>query len=551
MGMRLRRHDLFLLLALTASSAAAEPVVETVSGIAGHNQVLTVQGRGFGARGDFHPNPDKMIRMFDDFNDGELRGNPYGLWTIFNESARPAEFLAGEGRSGLSDDGIYRRKRVDLGSLYIQAGDRPAYYSSFYMRLSPQFDIASSNAGTHQFKIVRIFSVNEKFNVYPSFGANDGFHMSAEFAEPPVLRHQLQVDGIPDRPQGWNKLAIYYKKSSARNANDGRMILWWNNRQVFNWRSHFAGGANAAVQGDFDSDGADLAGDWSVGHYFSSASGGTYADFDDVYLDHSIARVELGNAPDIDACSVLEIQPPRTWSDRRLQVTVNAGAFKPGAKVYLYVTDEDGRVNLQGFPVTVGAAAARAAAGPVVEIVTPTPSSETDHIRVDARVSTLELRGTASGPDAVARVAWSADNGRRGEAVGTNAWRAAGIPLAQGANVITVTATDAQGREGATEIRVLRGGVATAADALRPPKKFLSPGKPGETGRLVFGKDAVAVLIHDYRGDTVFDDRKTGNEPLVWTGQDSRGNALPSGVYICKITGASGHTVYHSVAVVK
>ena len=73
---------------------------------------------------------------------------------------------------------------------------------------------------------------------------------------------------------------------------------------------------------------------------------------DDVYIDTTWARVLLGDAADPDECTVLEPQPPTSWSDGSITVTVNLGGLS-GDTAYLFVYDADGNVNSPGFPVTI------------------------------------------------------------------------------------------------------------------------------------------------------------------------------------------------------
>jgi hypothetical protein len=56
----------------------------------------------------------------------------------------------------------------------------------------------------------------------------------------------------------------------------------------------------------------------------------------------------------------------------------------------------------------------------------------------------------------VVSVTWSNDRGGQGTALGTASWMAAGIQLALGQNVITVTAIDAAGHAQAATVTVTR-----------------------------------------------------------------------------------------------
>ena len=75
--------------------------------------------------------------------------------------------------------------------------------------------------------------------------------------------------------------------------------------------------------------------------------------FDNLYVDFTQARVELGNAPTWAQVTYSEIQTPVSWADGRIEIRANAGAFKAGETAYLYVVTADGTVQ-PGIPVTVG-----------------------------------------------------------------------------------------------------------------------------------------------------------------------------------------------------
>ncbi|MFA6198058.1 MAG: putative Ig domain-containing protein [Patescibacteria group bacterium] len=76
---------------------------------------------------------------------------------------------------------------------------------------------------------------------------------------------------------------------------------------------------------------------------------------DDIYIDTTQARVEIGNTSTWDTNTHREIQIPHTtWNDDQIQFTVNQGTFTNGESAYLYVVDENGVVNTTGYPITFG-----------------------------------------------------------------------------------------------------------------------------------------------------------------------------------------------------
>jgi hypothetical protein len=72
---------------------------------------------------------------------------------------------------------------------------------------------------------------------------------------------------------------------------------------------------------------------------------------DDIYIDNSIQRVILGNAPTIDQVTRHENQRQLEWSNSRIKFQLYQGAIENLDSAYLYVYDSDGLVNFEGYPI--------------------------------------------------------------------------------------------------------------------------------------------------------------------------------------------------------
>ncbi len=91
-------------------------------------------------------------------------------------------------------------------------------------------------------------------------------------------------------------------------------------------------------------------------HYYATSDGdGTPSSqnwyWSEIYVDTTLARVEVGDASQWDACTHREIQIPVSWSEEQIQITARQGSFASGQQLYLYVVDGNGEVNQEGFPV--------------------------------------------------------------------------------------------------------------------------------------------------------------------------------------------------------
>ena len=93
-----------------------------------------------------------------------------------------------------------------------------------------------------------------------------------------------------------------------------------------------------------------------------SASSTCYVFYDNVYIDNTQSRVEIGNASTYADCSNREIQIPHHWSDSAVGITVNQGSFATDDEVYIWVIDSDGNISdqntgldgYQGYAITIG-----------------------------------------------------------------------------------------------------------------------------------------------------------------------------------------------------
>lgn len=86
--------------------------------------------------------------------------------------------------------------------------------------------------------------------------------------------------------------------------------------------------------------------DVRLGHYDTGMTG-FVADYSDVYVASTRARVVFGNASTYSACTAKEIQLARqaNWSSTAISsVVINYGAFTSGQTVYMYVIKSDGSV---------------------------------------------------------------------------------------------------------------------------------------------------------------------------------------------------------------
>jgi hypothetical protein len=119
-------------------------------------------------------------------------------------------------------------------------------------------------------------------------------------------------------------------------------------------------------------------------------------------------------------------------------------------------TSSTATVNDAGGSTGISVIATGAALPPQLSILTPDTTG-----RWVSSASTVSLQGTAT--DNVTRVTWRADWGGSGTASGTRAWTIATVGLQIGKNVVTVTATTADGRTASQAVTIFYAPLRTSA----------------------------------------------------------------------------------------
>lgn len=146
----------------------------------------------------------------------------------------------------------------------------------------------------------------------------------------------------------WQRIEAYYKKSDT-NSKNGK-IEW---RRIGRSNGEIIISNNDAIT--HTKPGDDQLWRYTlIGHYYGNTTGGTFRHmkvyYDDIYISQTNARVEIGNNKIWSNCTKREIQVPKKWSDNSIVLELNKGSFASG-QYYLYVVDNEGNVNENGFPI--------------------------------------------------------------------------------------------------------------------------------------------------------------------------------------------------------
>lgn len=149
----------------------------------------------------------------------------------------------------------------------------------------------------------------------------------------------------PTEGQAWGRVEALVTLSTP-GVSDGTIALYWNGHELFNSSTVCTRHANnpSIVWDSFILP--------SMPQDQGTAQWDTRVD--DVYIDTTQARVEIGDASTWAACTHKEVQPATSWSASSAIVTLNRGSFGTSDTAYVYVVDSTGAVNSSGYQITFG-----------------------------------------------------------------------------------------------------------------------------------------------------------------------------------------------------
>lgn len=100
----------------------------------------------------------------------------------------------------------------------------------------------------------------------------------------------------------------------------------------------------------------DPLGGFVMGNYFRTedGSGALLRQYiSEMYVDTTLARIEIGDDADWNRCTKREIQLPTAWINGVVSIEFNSGSFQAGDQAFAFVVDRNGTPST-GFPFVVG-----------------------------------------------------------------------------------------------------------------------------------------------------------------------------------------------------
>jgi len=324
-------------LALLGGHCPAAPTISGVSGQVGQGELFTITGDGFGSE------PNAAPYRFDDFEHGTA-GNDLTWWGLSKSSGDYPKFTTAQVYSGnlaakANFDGQYNCTAYKTGFDFDEA------YISYWV-----YWLKLSGDASRNIKLARFVSHTTDYKSgTPSLGYT-GFYTSSSI--------WYAFNGLPDGPDNdvqvwggyvtagtWHRIEMYGKISTL-NQDDGARG-WWLDLNEVDYDNAFATYTSSTDRDSYRC----ITMPFYVAH---DAGGPHYIYYDDVFVNNTFARVEIGNAATWSGCTVREIQLPTSWSNTSIAVTTNQAKFSNGQQVWLYVVDRDGNVNQSGYPLTIG-----------------------------------------------------------------------------------------------------------------------------------------------------------------------------------------------------
>lgn len=117
---------------------------------------------------------------------------------------------------------------------------------------------------------------------------------------------------------------------------DGKLRIDWENQDTRYLKTDHPNGPRVSLLG------------WNPAHG-EGYVGDAKFEMDDILIQESRARVLLSQSEKWDDSSHHEYQPVSSWSDGEIEFDLNLGSLDRDGDLYVYVVNQDGEVNQEGF----------------------------------------------------------------------------------------------------------------------------------------------------------------------------------------------------------
>lgn len=360
---------IFLIL-LIPSLAFSAPAVTGTTGTLTHGTSVTISGSGFGSKASAAP------VAFGDMENNSVNAR-IGAWT---QTGYPDGIITVSGSNARHANSSYNATCTFANQnefcAFQGAPASASIYAQYWVYLDSGFDWGLANI-----KLFRLWATSGAENLrVQSYNRGDvvvegpdeghgGYYSGACPPSPsggwyPVVPGGSTADAVWGHSSNcsdwlpgsiewrslqtdisksaWHLFQFEFQEGSANTAN-GTLRWWVDGKKVFDHSdvTTRTGAYNKFVQ--------------VLGFYRDSTNDGTGTlHLDDLYIDNTWSRVEIGDASTYATSTHREIQPATSWEDGSVAVTLNRGSFGASDNAYLYVVDSTGAVNSSGYAITFG-----------------------------------------------------------------------------------------------------------------------------------------------------------------------------------------------------
>lgn len=337
---RMNRILIAALATLAVVTMAGISAAQQISGVNGqvcNGSTITITGSSFGPRAS----SDNTI--FDDLESGSLSPR-WGATGELSVSTSP-----GHGDSQIAAT-VNFNGSTRSGYVSSAANDAGPWFCQYWFRLGDDWDWGDATDGSPGANLSRV----TLFRMGAEPGAEEDFRVRTRGWDGRVEigiggpGGQVPEYAVNDYKMDWAKnqwhLFQFEFRDSSPGSSDGAFRWWvdgelaYENAQLMTRRDE-TGDRRPLVVG-FGNSWGETGGDDN--HFW----------IDDLYVDNSWARVELGNSSSYEACTHREIQAVESWSDSQIGIRVNQGSFAVGGNAYLFVVGPGGERSA-GYAVTV------------------------------------------------------------------------------------------------------------------------------------------------------------------------------------------------------
>ena len=366
---------------LTCSSYQTAPSISSAS-ISGTS--LTLSGTAFGTK----PNPAPLrFEQFEGTTAGNTVPSEIAYWTgrggTKNGYSKDPLISSTNQRSSAStrNASVYLARSGGSASVAQMAWhnsvgfrDTGKVYVNFWVYFDPvDSPIFRDKYTYYQIKLVNIdTSVDSSGNpvrpyiseiVFFDFapphysGSTQVYHRNGRVSHPDQSFHYAN-DSVNRAVAGWYNISLASvpgtNDDNAANTDGWRIISITNGTTAYQVKSET--GKNYL---DDETKGINPIDAFKFGWYLGNNidTGSTTLYYDDIYLDNTFSRVEIGDAATYTACTKRELQPPTAWATGTISAMLNRGSFNVGDSVYVYVINSDNVASAGYGPITLSGAA--------------------------------------------------------------------------------------------------------------------------------------------------------------------------------------------------